>query len=259
MTSIFAKLPTEIIHMILNYTNIVNYSHARKRYISKFSQDDPRYKMVQSIPNPTVKKVWIAYMHEYTYEYTVKLPVYYPISHYKYKSIQNIDSNGWSVKTQKYKCYDISVTNKSPQCYIFLTKQIYNSYYNTIVYRTIKDYSYEVIYNSFRERLLNIVSNFEYIDDNGELDFTLLHDYIYSSEILYSLPFRDQTIMYFHNGKRRTNLWRAFTPIYNEKYCHVYDDDEYYHTYPLSVRWHENREMYIRILNTIERELGWIK
>jgi hypothetical protein len=46
----FKYLPHEIIHKIINYTDVVVYRHGK--YINRISKDDNRYKLLDKIPKP---------------------------------------------------------------------------------------------------------------------------------------------------------------------------------------------------------------
>ncbi len=46
----FGYLPDEIIHQIINYTDVVVYRHGK--YINRINKDDNRYKLLKKIPRP---------------------------------------------------------------------------------------------------------------------------------------------------------------------------------------------------------------
>lgn len=46
----FNNLPDELIHIIINYTNVVVYRHGK--YINRLNKHDNRYNLVNSIPQP---------------------------------------------------------------------------------------------------------------------------------------------------------------------------------------------------------------
>jgi hypothetical protein len=46
----FGYLPDEIIHQIINYTDVVVYRHGK--YINRVNKMDERYKIVEKIPRP---------------------------------------------------------------------------------------------------------------------------------------------------------------------------------------------------------------
>ena len=46
----FVYLPDEIIHQIINYTDVVVYRHGK--YINRINKDDNRYKLLEKIPRP---------------------------------------------------------------------------------------------------------------------------------------------------------------------------------------------------------------
>lgn len=46
----FKYLPDEIIHIIINYTNVVVYRHGK--FINRLSKNDERYNLVNNIPRP---------------------------------------------------------------------------------------------------------------------------------------------------------------------------------------------------------------
>lgn len=46
----FRFLPDELIHIIINYTNVVIYRHGK--YINRLNKHDNRYHLVNSIPQP---------------------------------------------------------------------------------------------------------------------------------------------------------------------------------------------------------------
>lgn len=46
----FKALPDELIHYIVNYTDIVVYRHGK--YMNRLSKEDDRYKILMSIPKP---------------------------------------------------------------------------------------------------------------------------------------------------------------------------------------------------------------
>ena len=46
----FKNLPDEIIHIIVNYTDVVVYRHGK--YINRFTKNDNRYTLLNKIPRP---------------------------------------------------------------------------------------------------------------------------------------------------------------------------------------------------------------
>jgi len=46
----FKNLPDELIHHIINYTDVVVYRHGK--YINRLNNEDKRYKLLRNIPKP---------------------------------------------------------------------------------------------------------------------------------------------------------------------------------------------------------------
>ncbi len=46
----FKNLPDELIHHIINYTDVVVYRHGK--YINRINKEDERYKLLRNIPKP---------------------------------------------------------------------------------------------------------------------------------------------------------------------------------------------------------------
>ena len=46
----FKYLPDELIHIIINYTDVIVYRHGK--YINRLNKDDKRYDLISSIPRP---------------------------------------------------------------------------------------------------------------------------------------------------------------------------------------------------------------
>lgn len=46
----FKYLPDELIHIIINYTDVIVYRHGK--YINRLNKDDKRYNLINSVPRP---------------------------------------------------------------------------------------------------------------------------------------------------------------------------------------------------------------
>lgn len=67
--NIYSQLPHELIHKIINYTNVITYRYGK--YINKISKNDERYKLLDKIPRPIKvgnKKVLVKLMNYSHYE-----------------------------------------------------------------------------------------------------------------------------------------------------------------------------------------------
>ena len=67
--NIYSQLPDELIHKIINYTNVITYRYGK--YINKISKNDKRYKLLDKIPRPIKvgnKKVLLKLMNYSNYE-----------------------------------------------------------------------------------------------------------------------------------------------------------------------------------------------
>ena len=67
--NIYSQLPDELIHKIINYTNVITYRYGK--YINKISKNDERYKLLDKIPRPIKvgnKKVLVKLMNYSHYE-----------------------------------------------------------------------------------------------------------------------------------------------------------------------------------------------
>jgi hypothetical protein len=105
--SIFSKLPEEIIHKIINYTNVVTYRYGK--YIDKIHQKDKRYILLDEIERPVkisnskivLKLINYLYSepHGYYIEYTfgnlIKINIkFVRLELYYFDKILAIKSNG---------------------------------------------------------------------------------------------------------------------------------------------------------------------
>ena len=93
----FSILPNEIIHKILDYSNIVVYRYGK--YMNRFDKLDSRYNMISNIPKP----IWLGH-HRYMIKPVIKNLI--ETKYLLYINIYNTNNNHSYLTTKTVIKYD---------------------------------------------------------------------------------------------------------------------------------------------------------